>query len=191
MGGAQLVPEAIGAAPVSCAELQAVFDRLERHIETKYGIPVHIKDVPNPFTGDLDGAEIHIDWEEDTAGALFLLVHLFGHTVQWNLSAEAREIGSKLAFNPSDDMMRRLLAYEREAARFSLGVLHEIGVTQLDAWLSDFSACDLAYLEHFYRTGEKRPFHSFWQNGTPTIEAAPIPPFQPTRWMMRGDGIVI
>lgn len=191
MAGAQLVPETIGAAPLPCVDLQRIFDRLERHIETRYGIPVHIKDVPNPFTGDLNGAEIHIDWEEDTAGALFLLVHLFGHTVQWNLSADAREIGSRLAENPSDEMMARLLAYESEAARYSLGILHEIGVHELDAWLSDFSACDLRYLEHFYRTGEKRAFHSFWKAGEPVIAAATIPPFSPTRWVMRGQGIVI
>lgn len=186
-----LVPEDVAAAPVSNEELQRIFDRLERHIEVKYGIPVRIEDVPNPFTGDLDGAEIQIDYAEDTAGALFLLVHLFGHTVQWNLSAEDREIGSRLAMNPSDELMRRLLAYEQQAARYSLAVLHEIGVRHLDAWISDFSACDLRYLEHFYRTGEKRPFHSFWVKGTPVIVPEAVPAFQPTRWMTRGEGIVI
>ena len=61
-------------------------------IEDRWQIPVRIRDVPDPFTGDLDGAEIRIDFDLDTEDALFILVHLFGHTVQWNVSAEARAI---------------------------------------------------------------------------------------------------
>lgn len=38
--------------------LRAVFNRLERMIEDRWDIPVHIQDVPNPFTGDLDGEQI-------------------------------------------------------------------------------------------------------------------------------------
>lgn len=182
---------ALAKSPVSADELHSIFNRLERHVETRYGIPVQIEDVPSPFTGDLDGAAIQIDYEEDIAGAIFLLVHLFGHTVQWNLSADARELGSRLALNPPDALMRRLLAYEGEAARYSLAVLHEIGVHTLDQWLSDFSACDLAYLAYFYSTGEKLPFFGFWQDGAPAIEALKVPAFRPERWVFRGEGIVI
>ena len=41
--------------------LRAVFNSVEAHIERRHGIPVRIRDVPHPFTGDLDGAEIHVD----------------------------------------------------------------------------------------------------------------------------------
>jgi len=37
------------------------FDRLERHIEDRYGIPVVISDVLDPNTGDFDGASIKVD----------------------------------------------------------------------------------------------------------------------------------
>jgi len=34
-------------------------------------------------------------------------------------------------------------------------MLHQIGITEIDQWLSDYTACDMAYLQHYYRTGEK------------------------------------
>ena len=37
-------------------DFQAVFDRLERAVEERYGVPVRVRDVPDPFYGDLDGA---------------------------------------------------------------------------------------------------------------------------------------
>lgn len=61
----------------------------------------------------------------------------------------------------------------------------------LDQWLSDFATCDLHYLMHFYRTGKKEEFRSFWCDGVPLLEALPIPAFQPTRWLSRADGIVV
>jgi hypothetical protein len=177
--------------PIGEDALRACFNRLERHIETRYGVPVRIEDVPNPFTGDLDGAEIHIDHAEDLAGAFFLLVHLFGHTVQWNLSARAREIGSRLAVGADEALLAELMAYEREAAGYSLGLLHSLGITELDGWLSDFSTCDLRYLAHYYRTGQKLPLASFWEDGAPRIAPRPVPDFQPVRWVARGDGLVV
>jgi len=44
---------------------------------------------------------------------------------------------------------------------------------------------------HFYRTGKKEEFRSFWCDGVPLLEALPIPAFQPTRWLSRADGIVV
>ena len=168
-----------------------VFNLIEPAIERRYGIPVIIKDVPSPFTGDLDGAEIHVDYAEDVESALFIVVHLFGHTVQWNLSAAAREFGSRAYQNPTDEQLRMLREYEVQACRYSLELFHDHGVHDLDQWLSDFAACDYAYLEHFYQTGEKLPFRSFWQDGSPPITPLAIPAFQPNRWVSRYEGIVV
>ena len=181
----------IPAPPVSEDTLRRHFDRIERHIEERYGVPVRVHDVPNPFTGDLDGAEIQIDYAEDLPGALFLIIHLFGHTVQWNLSPRARDIGSQLAVGADEALLAELMAYEREAASYSIGLLHELGITELDQWVSDFSTCDLRYLEHYYRTGEKRPLPAFWQDAAPRIKPRPVPDFQPVRWLARGEGIVV
>jgi hypothetical protein len=173
------------------ARLRAVFDTLERVIEDRWDIPVTISDVPNPFTGDLDGERIAVDYDLDIEDAVFILVHLFGHTVQWNVSARARQIAFARPDAWSEDALAEVTAYELEACRYSLQLLHEVGIRDLDQWISDFAACDCAYLMHFYRTGEKLPFRSFWRDGAPLVTPLPIPSFQPTRWISRFDGTVV
>lgn len=172
--------------------LRVVFDRVERLIEERWEIPVRISDVPNPFTGDLDGAHILVDHDLEIEDALFIVIHLFGHTVQWNVSARAREIGlAKPDASWTEATLAELAAYEREACRYSLQLLHDAGVRDLDQWVSDFAACDTAYLLHFYRTGEKRPFRAFWRDGAPLLAPLAIPPFTPARWLGRFDGTVV
>lgn len=171
--------------------LREVFNLVEAHIEDRYGIPVLIKDVAHPFTGDLDGAEIHVDHAEKIESAVFIVAHLFGHTVQWNISERARKIGSRVYENPSEELLRELQEYEQRGCQYSIALLHEIGIRDLDQWLSDFAACDYAYLEHFYRTGEKRPFMSFWLDGQQILEPLPIPEFTPQRWVSRWEGVVV
>jgi hypothetical protein len=171
--------------------LRRVFNHVERFIEDRWGVPVHIQDVPNPFTGDLDGEQIMVDYDLDIEDAVFILVHLFGHTVQWNVSDKARSIGSRTPGTWTDDMLREAADYEREACRYSLQLLHDAGVDDLDQWISDFAACDSAYLMHLYKTGEKRPFRSFWPDQAPLLAPLVIPAFQPTRWLTRYEGTVL
>ena len=171
--------------------LREVFDTVERHVEDRWGIPVIIRDVPNPFTGDLDGEQILIDYDIEIEDAVFILIHLFGHTVQWNVSARAREIAFAKPSVWTQDLLDATAAYEREAAAYSLTLLHECGIHDLDQWLSDFAHCDAAYLMHLYKTGEKRPFRTFWTDGMPLIAPRPIPEFNPTRWISRYDGTVV
>lgn len=172
-------------------QLRHAFNVIEKHIEDRYGIPVRIRDVPNPFTGDLDGAEIHVDYDEDLESALFIVAHLFGHTVQWNTSADARELGYRLFPNPSEELIARLAAYELEACRYSVQLFHDAGVTGLDQWLSDYAACDFAFLVDFYRTGQKKPFKAFWRDGAQLLTPLQIPTFHPTKWVSRWEGIVV
>ena len=169
------------------------FNVVEAHVERRYGLPVVITDVPDPFTGDLDGASIAVDYDLDAEEALFILVHLFGHTVQWNVSPRERELGLlevRAEQRPSDALLGELAEYERTAARYSLQLFHDAGVYDLDQWLADFAACDVAYLLHYYRTGEKRPFRSFWTDGTPPLAPLPIPSFHPTRWVTRSGTVI-
>ena len=165
--------------------------KVQRHIENAYGVRVITRDVPDPLTGDLNGAEIHIDYAVTPEQRLFLLAHLFGHTVQWNISPEAFEIGKTRQPPVDETLMPTILAYEREAAAYGLGLLHEIGIRHADQWLSDYSECDLAYLAHFYRTGEKRDPPSFWRSNVPTLKPRIIPVFAPTRLVFRSNGVVI
>lgn len=171
--------------------LKRVFDRTERLIEDRWGIPVIIQDVPNPFTGDLDGQKIMVDFDLDVHEAVFILIHLFGHTVQWNISEGNREIAFAKPTSWTDELLAKAISYEEEACRYSLQLVHEAGFGDLDQWLSDFAACDSAYLIHFYKTGEKLPFRQFWKDDAPRMTPLAIPEFQPERWISRYDGTVV
>ena len=177
--------------PIDSARLAALAERADEYLETKYHIPVHIRDVPKPFLGDLDGSQIDIDDDTEPSERLFLILHLFGHTVQWDTSARAREIGRPLPVPVSEELLPELLAYERQAAGYAVALLHELGAEDLDQWFTDIAEADLAYLTHYYRTGEKRPPESFWREGTPVLTPLPIPEFTPHQAKFRWDGVVI
>jgi hypothetical protein len=175
--------------------------RVEQRIEKAYGVRVVTRDVPDPLTGDLNGAEIHIDYAVTPEQRLFLLAHLFGHTVQWNINPEAFELGRPQAPPVSPDGLPALMDYEREAAGYGLALLHETGTTnvdhtevdhtEVDQWFADYAACDAAYLRHYYVTAEKREFLSFWKDGTARLQAQAVPPFTPAHRAFRSDGVVI
>jgi hypothetical protein len=165
--------------------------RVQKHLESAYGIRVLTRDIPDPLTGDLDGAEIDIDYAVTPEQRLFLLGHLFGHTVQWNVDAGTFEIGRQYRPPVDEELIPAIVAYEREAACYGLAMFHQVGITNIDQWFCDYTACDQAYLLHFYRTGEKRDFHCFWQSNSALIEPKAIPAFTPTKKAMRMDGIVI
>src|SRR5262245_1661293 len=107
--------------------LAEVFNIVEPYIEQAYGIPVVITDVPAPFTGDLDGASIFVDYDEDIESALFIVAHLFGHTVQWCTNDSSREIDRVTRANPNDENLALLHDYEFEACRYSLQMFHDAG----------------------------------------------------------------
>jgi hypothetical protein len=166
-------------------------DRVKNHLEGHYGIRVVTRDVPDPLTGDLDGAEIHIDHAVTPEQRLFLLAHLFGHTVQWNANPKSIELGRSHTPPVPEALLPALMEYEKSAAGFALRMLHDIGIDAIDQWLSDYTACDMAYLHHFYRTGEKLDFMHLWRDGTPCLEPQPIPTFRPQRFFSRSDGRVV
>jgi hypothetical protein len=147
--------------------------------------------VPDPYTGDLDGEKIMVDYAEDIESALFIIVHLFGHTVQWNTSEASREIGYKLYPNPTDEQIKKLYDYEHEACCYMMQLFHDAGVKDCDQWLSDYAACDFAFLIDFYKTGVKKPFKSYWKEESTLLTPKKIPPFTPARWVGRNSGIVV
>jgi hypothetical protein len=167
-------------------DFQDAYNRVCGRIEERYGIEVTISDVLDPNTGDFDGAVIKLDYDQDLEMAFFVLVHLFGHTVQWNVSEEFRAIGRETSPGRTDEELARIFDYERDATRYSLALLHEVGIADLDAWLSDWWRADWQFLSHFYRTGEKRDVRSlFAPGGGEVLTPLPIPEFQPQRWVSR------
>jgi hypothetical protein len=165
--------------------------RVRKHLESFYGICVVTRDIPDPLTGDLDGSEIDIDYAVTPEQCLFLLGHLFGHTVQWNVDPALFELGRRYQPPVDEELIPTIIAYEREAACYGLAMLHQIGITDIDQWFCDYTACDQAYLLHFYRTGEKRDFRTFWRNDALRIEPKAVPVFTPTKRSLRMDGVVI
>jgi len=165
--------------------------RVQQHLEGSYKIRVVTRDIPDPLTGDLDGSEIHIDYAVNAEQRLFLLCHLFGHTVQWNTDPSTFQIGRQVQPPVDERLFPSILAYEGEAASYGLTMIHEIGIIDIDPWFSSYTACDQAYLLHFYRIGEKRNFLEFWRDDVPLVAAKPIPRFVPTKRVFRMNGIVI
>jgi hypothetical protein len=157
----------------------------------RYGIPVRDGRMPPGFTGDIDGECITLDRRKlNDEEALFLVLHLFGHTVQWNVSPAQRKIGLLTVKRPNPRLLARLIAYERYALGYSLQLLRDCGIEGLDQWLADYAECDAAYLTHFYRTGRKKRFRSFWRRGVPIMRPRRIPKFTPKFWGGRTGDVI-
>lgn len=165
--------------------------RVEQVLKSDYGIVVVTRDIPDPLTGDLDGLEIHIDYSVTPEQRLFLLAHLFGHTVQWNVDPGTFEFGRQYKPPVAQELFPAILAYEQEAARYGLFLLHRAGITTADEWFSKYTACDQAYLLDFYRTGDKHDFQSFWPETVAPLGPKLVPSFTPRRRTFRMDGVVI
>src|SRR5689334_16684624 len=101
-------------APSVAISSQTVLEAVIALARSRYGVAVRFASVAPPFKGDLDGLEIRIDPSQTTEEALFMVAHLFGHTVQWNTNQRARVIGTTVANNPTEELLAELEAYERE-----------------------------------------------------------------------------
>jgi hypothetical protein len=161
-----------------------------RVIRERYRLTVEITDVPAPFTGDLDGVAISLDYELPPAEMLFTLLHLFGHTVQWTTSPADREIGLADPRGRDEAFLAEVVRYERGAGEYAMALLAVAGIGGLDAWLSEMTAADIAYLLHYYRTGEKT-HRALAAADVKPLQPRTIPSFLPHQWVARNAGVVI
>ena len=166
-------------------DYRAVFHALVEHIEEMYSLKVNVGPVTGSYTGQFDGREIWVDPDKDPEEAVFILVHLFGHTVQWNVDEKLRILGLAASGVKEEDLPR-IYRYEREASRLGLALLEETGEFGLARWLTDRFGADWKFLAHFYRTGEKVRFEPEAGADEPLLTALPIPKFIPQRWPPRG-----
>lgn len=178
------------AAPLD-SDFEAATTAVVRHVVARYGVLIEDGPIEPPAKGDLDGRRILVGSGATPEERLFLVAHLFGHTVQWNTCPRARRLGMTRPVRPDAVQLAALESYEHEACRYSQQALHEAGVRDVGQWLADYSACDLAFLRHLSLTGERRPFRDFWQADRPLIEPLAIPPFTPRRWRRRDRPIVL
>jgi hypothetical protein len=162
------------------ADLRHARDRVE-----SYGVRVYVGDVRDPNTGTFDGSEIGIDWANDVETSLFVLAHLFGHTVQWNTVAAYRTIDQRAVPGAPAEVIEEARLYELNASRLGMQLLHEAGVTHRDQWISDWWASDWKYLSAYYATGKLPDWQSCRSTGHPLLTPLTIPPFVPKRYPPR------
>ena len=144
----------------------------------KYGFAIEYRDLEAPRTGTFNGRQIVIDPDVGFEMQCFILLHLFGHSVQWVAPSLEHKLHDMQNTTDKERFLKVLRAYEFEAAQFGLQLLHEVGVTHLDPWYSDFVATDWRYVERFYREGQIPPWEECVATGQPAVEPAPIPQLQ-------------
>ena len=176
----------------------SVFTQFAAYITREYGVVVAIKSLPPDMTGDFDGTHIAVRADLDAEIKLFILAHLFGHTVQFNTSATLRQIGvtSFTAHNINPDIMSVIQLYEQEAGQYGLAVLHALGIFELDQWLSDWVWGDWSYLKLVYETKRAPEIvpeqiklfkNKYVHSGSKIIAPLPVPPFTPQIWEKRAS----
>lgn len=146
------------------------------------------------FKGDLDGKRIFIGGLLSAEEKLFNLVHLAGHSIQWNIDELLRNLGSELYQHPDDKLLKKLQTYEWQANCYGLAILHKAGVVHLDKWLSKKYILDMLYLTHFYKTGKKLKRITKIARAYPfkrELAVIPLPSFTAESSSKTRNGIVI
>jgi hypothetical protein len=171
-----------------------ILHRCEKVVK-EMGLVIHYTHNLDPFfKGDLDGKRIFIGDHLHAEEKLFNLVHLTGHSIQWNINELLRNLGSDLYLHPDDKLLKKLQTYEWQANCYGLAVLHTAGIFNLDKWLSKKYILDMLYLTHFYKTGKKLKRITKVAKAYPfkrKLAVIPIPPFVPASGGRTRNGIVI
>lgn len=141
----------------------------------KRGFVFEYRDLEPPRTGIFDGLRIVIDPDVDFEMQCFVLLHLFGHSVQWVAPAIEQQLDALQNTSDKEQFMRVLHNYEYEAAAFALALLHELGVRDLDTWFSDFVATDWRYVERYYREDRIPPWNECVVANAPIVQPRGIP----------------
>jgi hypothetical protein len=142
----------------------------------KYGFVIEYRDLEPPRTGIFDGRRIVIDPDVGFEMQCFVLLHLFGHSVQWVAPSIEHKLAELQNTTDKQRFMRVLHDYEYEAAGYGLQLLHEAGISSLDQWYSDFVATDWRYVERYYETDRIPPWEECVLYNQPPLEPVPIPP---------------
>lgn len=144
----------------------------------KRGFVIEYRDLEPPRTGIFDGLRIVIDPDVAFEMQCFVLLHLFGHSVQWVAPSLAGKLDALQHAADKEAFIRVLHDYEFEAARFGLTLMREAGVAGLDQWYADFVETDWRYVERYYQEDRIPPWHECLRRNCPLIDPAPIPPLE-------------
>jgi hypothetical protein len=141
----------------------------------KYGFAIEYRDLEPPRTGIFDGLRIAIDPDVGFEMQCFLLLHLFGHSVQWVAPSIEHKLHALQNEPDKIRFMKVLHDYEFEAAGFGMQLLQQVGVTSLDQWYSDFVQTDWQYVEKYYETDQIPDWTTCVASDCPRIAPTPIP----------------
>ena len=163
---------------MATVELVELWERATSRI-VKYGFAIEYGQLEPPRTGTFDGRRIVIDPDVGLEMQCFILLHLFGHSVQWVAPSLEHKLDALQNTSQKERFLEVLHDYEFEAAQFGLSLLHDVGVTHLDSWYSDFVATDWRYVERYYREDKKiPPWDDCVATGQPLVQPLPIPPLK-------------
>ena len=142
----------------------------------KYGFVIEYRDLEPPRTGIFDGLRITIDPDVGFEMQCFLLLHLFGHSVQWVAPSLEHALDELQYTEDRARFLQVLHDYEFTAARFGMQLMHEVGVAALDQWYSDFVETDWRYVEGYYQSDRIPQWTDCIASGCPLVQPATIPP---------------
>jgi hypothetical protein len=140
-----------------------------------YGFEIEFRALEPPKTGIFDGLRIAVDPAVDFETRCFVLIHLFGHSVQWVAPALESSLNALQHMEDHGRFIAALHDYEFAAAGFGLQLLHEAGFTELDQWFSDFVETDWRYVERFYLTGQIPSLRDCVAGGCRLVKPTRIP----------------
>lgn len=144
----------------------------------KYGFTIQLLDLEPPRTGTFDGLTITIDPDVDFEMQCFILLHLFGHSVQWVAPSLEHTLEDLQNTDNKEHFLTALRQYEFDAARLGMQLMHECGIENLDQWYSDFVETDWRYVRHFYLHDEIPDWETCRASQCPLITPTPIPALQ-------------
>lgn len=141
----------------------------------KYGFKILYDDLQTPRTGTFDGLEIILDPDVEFEMQCFILLHLFGHSVQWVAPTLEHKLTAIQQSTDKSAFLNALQVYEFEAAQFGIQLMHEAGVTDLDQWYSDFVQTDWNYVRRYYVEGSIPKWEECRMEKQPLVLPTPIP----------------
>lgn len=173
IGTRQPVGERVGQMPAE--GLVEIWRRTSSAI-VKYGFVIEYRDLEPPRTGIFDGRRLVIDPDVGFEMQCFILLHLFGHSVQWVAPSIEHELAPLQTETDKEAFLNVLKDYEYKAAAFGRQLLDEVGLTDAATWFNDFVATDWRYVERFYREDRLVPWEECIVHDGPVVRPLPIPP---------------
>lgn len=171
----------------SKVDFEQLYAKVEKAVAT-HGFIVHTRcDVKDPNTGEFDGLNIWIEENQSMEQALYVLLHLFGHSVQWNVDDELRELGLDVSLVKTPEELTRIYTYERQASEMGLTLLHSIEHSHLQQWISNWFNADWFWLKHLYETGESVDYLQYWIDDAELLSPTQVPIFSPQLFTARNS----